>query len=156
LDVEWKRFETANASKLDRLSERASGPDRPLGDSQVERITQRSGAADIFLGEFGNLAFFLALEMQTVGVNLSEMDFHGEMTKEWPSPSGKEPEGDQRFVIRAFGFVSTFAIRASSFTELGAERRGDLRRKEFRYVATEPGDLFYDPGAEISVFLFRH
>lgn len=74
-DLEWKRFETTDAPKLDRLSKRASRPHRSLGNSQVERIPQRSSAADILLREIKNRAFFLALEMQTVGVNLSEMDF---------------------------------------------------------------------------------
>jgi len=81
-DIEWKRIETPDAPKLDRLHERASRPERSLGDSQVERIPQRSGAADILRGEIGDGAFFLALEMQAVGVNLPEMNFHGEMTND--------------------------------------------------------------------------
>ena len=37
---------------------------------------QEYAAADILPREIGNRAFFLALEMQAVGVNLSEMNFH--------------------------------------------------------------------------------
>lgn len=76
LDLEWERFQTADASKFDRLSKRASGPQGALGNSQVERIPQRSRATDILRRQIGNRAFFLALEMQALRVNLSEMNFH--------------------------------------------------------------------------------
>lgn len=76
LDVEWKQLETADALELDRLSELATGPQCTFRNSHVERVAKRSGAAHIFCREIGDRRFFLALEMQTVGVNLSEMDFH--------------------------------------------------------------------------------
>ncbi len=69
-------FETTNAPQLDRLSEIAAGPQGALGNSQVERIPQRAGATDILRLELGNRAFFLALEMQALGVNVPEMNFH--------------------------------------------------------------------------------
>ena len=75
-DIEWKRLEAPDAAKLDRLRQRASRPERSLGNSQVERIPQRSSAANILRREIENWAFFLALEMQAIGVNLSEMNFH--------------------------------------------------------------------------------
>lgn len=52
LNVEWKRLQTANAAQFDWLSQRASRPKRPLGDSQVERVAQRANAADILPGQF--------------------------------------------------------------------------------------------------------
>ena len=76
LDLEWERFQTADASKFDRLSQRTSRPQGALGNSQVERIAQRARATNVIRLEIGNGAFFLALEMQALRVNLPEMNFH--------------------------------------------------------------------------------
>ncbi len=83
LDFEGKGFETADALELDRLSDLATGPQCAFRNSHVERIAERSGAADIFCCKIGDRRFFLAFEMHTVGMNLSEMDFHSRKLSEF-------------------------------------------------------------------------
>jgi hypothetical protein len=83
LDLERKRFETADALKLDRLSERATSPQGAFGNTHIERVAERPGTADILCRQIGNGAFLLAFEMDTVGVNLSEMNFHSREPSEF-------------------------------------------------------------------------
>ena len=77
-DLERKRLETTNAFQFDRLNERPRRPERPFGNPEVERIAQWPAANHVFGGKLGNRTFFLALQMESVGWNLAEMDFHSE------------------------------------------------------------------------------
>src|SRR2546423_9968794 len=77
LDFETEWLQASHAFELDRLSEVAGHPKRAFGDSEIERVTQRPGANDVFRGQLWNWAFLFALEMQALGLDLPEMDFHG-------------------------------------------------------------------------------
>lgn len=80
-DIERKRLEATHAFQFDRLRKHPCHPQSAFRDAEVERITERAGADDTFRSEIGNRAFLLTLEMEAVGLNLAEMDFHWQMTK---------------------------------------------------------------------------
>ena len=77
LDVEPKRFEAADAFQFNRLREMTRGPERAFRNAEIERVAQRASAYDTFRRQIRNRKFLLALEMEPVGLNLAEMDFHG-------------------------------------------------------------------------------
>lgn len=69
-------LETGDARQLDRLRERAIGPKRAFGNPEVERKLQRARARDSLLLELGDGTFLFAFEVQAVGGDLSDMNFH--------------------------------------------------------------------------------
>ena len=77
-DVEPERLKAAHAFQFDRLNEIAGHPKRAFRDPEVQRVTQRPGADDIFRSQIENRTFLFAFKMQAVGLDLAEMDFHGE------------------------------------------------------------------------------
>jgi len=80
-DIESEWLEAAHAFQFDRLDKMAGYPKRAFRNPEVQRITQRSHTNDIFRRQIGNRTFFFAFEVQTVGLDLAEMDFHWKMTK---------------------------------------------------------------------------
>lgn len=78
-DVEPERLQAPHAFQFHWLDEMACYPERAFRDSQIERVTQRPGAADAFRGELGNRTFLLAFEMETIGLDVAEVDFHKKM-----------------------------------------------------------------------------
>src|ERR1700704_5213219 len=76
LDVEPKRLQAPYAFHFDRLHEMARYPERPFRDPEIERVTQRPGADDVFRGKFWNRTFLLAFEMKAVGLDVAKMHFH--------------------------------------------------------------------------------
>src|SRR6266403_1835111 len=80
LDVITEGLEAAHAFHFDRLDEIARYPKRAFRDPEIERITQRPGADDVFRGEFGNRTFLFAFEMQAISLDLAEVDLHKKMT----------------------------------------------------------------------------
>ena len=76
LDVVNKFFETTNASQLDRLNKRAVRPERTFRNADVDLVFHRPEAVDSFRFQFRNEAIFFAFEVQALGGNLLQMDFH--------------------------------------------------------------------------------
>ena len=76
LDRVHETFETGNAGQFDRLRERATGPERAFGNPEIERVSQRTGANDFVPLELGDWAILLAFQVEAVGWNLSQMNFH--------------------------------------------------------------------------------
>jgi hypothetical protein len=75
--AEW--LEAAYAFQFDRLDKGAGDPKRAFGDPEVQRVPERPGALDLFRGQLRDRTFLFAFEMQAVGLDLPEMDFHLEM-----------------------------------------------------------------------------
>ena len=76
LDIEPKRFETANAFQFNRLGEVARGPERTFRDAEIERVPQRAGADHAFRFQIRNRKVFLALEVLALFLDLAQMNFH--------------------------------------------------------------------------------
>src|SRR5437868_15039500 len=70
-DIESEWLEAAHAFQFDRLDKMAGYPKRAFRNAEVQRITERSRAYDIFRCEIGNRTFLFAFEVQTVGVDLA-------------------------------------------------------------------------------------
>jgi hypothetical protein len=87
VDIERKRLETAHTFEFNGLGKRPGHPERSLGNPQVEGITKRAGADDAFGCELRDGAVFFALEMETVGLDLAQMDFHQEEKNDECSPN---------------------------------------------------------------------
>ncbi len=100
-------LQTGHANHLDWLRERAVSPERTVGDTDIERIAQWSRADGAFFRQLRDGAFLLAFEVETLGSDLSEMNFH-----------------DLNFLVKAVatGGGTNFAMspprRAISFTIL--------------------------------------
>src|SRR5438270_10841659 len=77
LDIEPKRFETADAFQFNRLREMTRDPERTFRNTEIERVAQRASAHDTFRRQIRNRTFLISLEMEPVGLNLAAMDFHG-------------------------------------------------------------------------------
>lgn len=71
-----KFFETADASELDRLRERAVGPKRTFRHADVDFVLHRTGATNSVRFQIADQTIFLPLQMQSLGWNLFEMNFH--------------------------------------------------------------------------------
>ena len=108
---------------------------------EVQRVAERPSADDTFRGELGNRTLFFALEMQAIGLDMPEMDFHDAN----PSMEG----------VRQTGRVWVSEKRLQ-FLEFLRERFRNPGRNKLGHIATEPRDFLHDARAEISVFFFRH
>lgn len=75
-DLESETFEASDALQLDWLSELTVGPKRAFRNPCIERITQRPGAARLLGIKLRQGTLFLVLEMQPIGGNLTQMNFH--------------------------------------------------------------------------------
>jgi len=76
IDVVNKFFETTNASQLDRLHKGAVRPERTFRDADVDLVFHWPDAMHSFRFQFRDQTIFFAFEMQALGRNLLQMDFH--------------------------------------------------------------------------------
>lgn len=75
-DHERKRFEARDTVKLDGLSKGAVGPERALGDTNLQIVVERARTFDIVTCEIPNRAFLFPRVMPAFGGNLVQVNFH--------------------------------------------------------------------------------
>src|SRR5437588_1520016 len=125
LDVEAKRFEAADAFQFNRLREMTRDPERAFRNAEIERVTQRAGAYDTFRRQIRNRTFLLALEMEPIGLNLAEMNFHSNGF--FCRPSGSDGVRGRRFTETPYNCLSfvcnAFATRVGTKSVTSPPRR---------------------------------
>ena len=75
-DIEGERFEAPDTFQLDWLRQMAGDPEGAFGNAGVERITERTRAGHIFRLKLGNWKLLFAFQVETISLNVAEMDFH--------------------------------------------------------------------------------
>jgi hypothetical protein len=83
LDLVYKFFETRDTAQLHPLLKRSVRPKRAGRNSDVDVVRQRPDAADALRLQFGNRAILIALQMQTFGWNLFQMNLHRVESATW-------------------------------------------------------------------------
>ncbi len=82
-DVEPEWFEATDTFQFDRLRQVAGHPDGAFGDAGIERITERTRANDAFRLELGKWTFLFAFQVETISLNMAEMNFHPRILSEF-------------------------------------------------------------------------
>ena len=54
----------------------AGDPEGAFGNASIERITERTRAGHIFSLKLGNWTLLFAFQVETISLNVAEMDFH--------------------------------------------------------------------------------
>src|SRR5437763_522516 len=137
LDIEPKRFEAADAFQFNRLRETTRDPERTFRNAKIERVAQRASADDTFRRQIWNRTFLLALEMEPVGLNLAEMDFHE--TNFFCRPSVSDRFRGRRFTETPYNCSSfvcnAFATRAGTKSVTSPPMRAiSFTIRQLRYV----------------------
>src|SRR6266480_7062503 len=71
-----KVFQTRYATELDWLRQRAARPERASRNTQIDIVMQPTSATNSLCFHFLNWAILLPFQMQTLGWNLFQMNFH--------------------------------------------------------------------------------
>jgi hypothetical protein len=115
LDIEFERLEAADAFQFHRLGQGAGRPKGSFGNTEIERVSERPGANDVFAGEIGDGAFFLAFEVQPVGLDLAEVNFHCTNRSIVGRLCQTPPGRPRRFTDTPYNFfLSALATRAGT------------------------------------------